>query len=418
MLMETVSLDLTEVLRRVSAVPEFAVRLAVYTQSSQPEVDTLVAEAFPDLPEPSWWVYDYGWMRFLNVRVSGNELASWFEKMQGSLGNHAFALSMQPGIVSARRLPAHTSWDGLRPRWPYWMFEIPRGGIHANLPTDPLVADGFPFFMNLDDAVYALATFRVLSSASWVAHVQLSPLAAQVDVHVGDGRPVRLDLSGNGFWAQQPLALSGTVSFELPQSLPENLLLVLSSEHRWLDAIDLSGPGARWPSTLPNVTVDPPDVATLVEALRVRGEGPTIEFKSAIPTDSRKWTKTVAAFANAGGGWLLFGIEDGTGEVVGLQGGVGRLCDQLTDTLHATLTPEPPSPCSAVRSTIRRSSSLKCRRVPPHPTTSTRRSLSSTCAVARRPSALAKRRFGSSSPHQQLRPRYRSSERGTEAEFV
>jgi len=48
------------------------------------------------------------------------------------------------------------------------------------------------------------------------------------------------------------------------------------------------------------------------------GESVNIEYKEAVPEKSIKYMKTVVAFANGKGGTLVFGIEDGTMKVVGI----------------------------------------------------------------------------------------------------
>ena len=55
------------------------------------------------------------------------------------------------------------------------------------------------------------------------------------------------------------------------------------------------------------------------------GESATLEFKESRPKDSLKYTKTVVAFANGRGGRVLFGVEDGTGVVKGIDNAIDRL---------------------------------------------------------------------------------------------
>ena len=50
----------------------------------------------------------------------------------------------------------------------------------------------------------------------------------------------------------------------------------------------------------------------------LRGESKTVEFKKELPKDGHKYMKTVVAFANGRGGCILFGVEDGTGRVLGV----------------------------------------------------------------------------------------------------
>ena len=51
----------------------------------------------------------------------------------------------------------------------------------------------------------------------------------------------------------------------------------------------------------------------------LRGEAKNVEFKEMLPRNSEKYTKTVVAYANTQGGRLLFGVADGTREIVGIE---------------------------------------------------------------------------------------------------
>ena len=55
---------------------------------------------------------------------------------------------------------------------------------------------------------------------------------------------------------------------------------------------------------------------TLQEILS--GESKNVEFKEKLPEKSIKYMKTVVAFANSSGGSLVFGVEDSTCRVVGI----------------------------------------------------------------------------------------------------
>lgn len=50
----------------------------------------------------------------------------------------------------------------------------------------------------------------------------------------------------------------------------------------------------------------------------LQGESQNVEFKVSLPGNSEKYTKTVVAFANTQGGQIVFGVEDKTREVVGI----------------------------------------------------------------------------------------------------
>lgn len=81
---------------------------------------------------------------------------------------------------------------------------------------------------------------------------------------------------------------------------------------------------------------------TAIEDLLSRHEGKTLEFKarlgSAIP-----FLKTVVAFANTSGGTILFGIEDQTRRVIGVQDPLeleAKIANLVTDSVRPRLVPE------------------------------------------------------------------------------
>ena len=77
---------------------------------------------------------------------------------------------------------------------------------------------------------------------------------------------------------------------------------------------------------------------TRVELLIAAGEGESIEFKQQLPeSDVQGVMKTVAAFANGGGGALLFGI-DNDGLVVGA-GSDRESIDRLTSLISDRVRP-------------------------------------------------------------------------------
>lgn len=72
-----------------------------------------------------------------------------------------------------------------------------------------------------------------------------------------------------------------------------------------------------------------------------KGESNTLEFKRTLPSADRKILKTIVAFANGEGGRILFGIDDQTHEVVGIdQEQRARLQDSLTDMISSNCTPQ------------------------------------------------------------------------------
>lgn len=72
----------------------------------------------------------------------------------------------------------------------------------------------------------------------------------------------------------------------------------------------------------------------------LQGESKNIEYKEMVPEDSQKYIKSVVAFANGDGGRIVFGIEDGTMQVVGIpQSDLFRLMDAITNAVTDSCAP-------------------------------------------------------------------------------
>ena len=64
------------------------------------------------------------------------------------------------------------------------------------------------------------------------------------------------------------------------------------------------------------------------------GESKNIEYKVAVPKKSEKYMKTVVAFANGNGGKIVFGIDDNTLEIVGMdEDNIFKTMDAITNAI-------------------------------------------------------------------------------------
>lgn len=70
------------------------------------------------------------------------------------------------------------------------------------------------------------------------------------------------------------------------------------------------------------------------------GENKEIEYKREIPKQSEKYMKTVVAFANSYGGKLIFGVEDATQEIIGIDAGIAhQLMDSIANAISDSCEP-------------------------------------------------------------------------------
>jgi len=110
---------------------------------------------------------------------------------------------------------------------------------------------------------------------------------------------------------------------------------------RWLDYRDLDLRGNA-ESVGKNVILDPADDCAQIEGLIDRGESETREFKREISNEKKTtFLKTVAGFANVSGGVILFGVVNGTGEIVGVAGDVNKEKDRIINIVRDTVVPQP-----------------------------------------------------------------------------
>lgn len=70
------------------------------------------------------------------------------------------------------------------------------------------------------------------------------------------------------------------------------------------------------------------------------GESKNIEYKVAVPKKSEKYMKTVVAFANGNGGKIVFGIDDETLEIVGMdEDNIFKTMDAITNAISDSCEP-------------------------------------------------------------------------------
>ena len=72
------------------------------------------------------------------------------------------------------------------------------------------------------------------------------------------------------------------------------------------------------------------------------GESKTLELKESLPAKSKKYVKTLVAFANSSGGKLVIGVRDGDREIVGVEDAAlaaDSIANALSDSCEPMLTP-------------------------------------------------------------------------------
>lgn len=71
------------------------------------------------------------------------------------------------------------------------------------------------------------------------------------------------------------------------------------------------------------------------------GESKNVEFKVQLPDDSKKYMKTIVAYANTSGGKIIIGVDDITRNVVGVEpSSVFRIRDRIVNAVSDMCVPQ------------------------------------------------------------------------------
>lgn len=183
---------------------------------------------------------------------------------------------------------------------------------------------------------------RICDERGRIKSVSITPTHLEVDI---DGREVgetSLELMATSDRTRLDISRQGPVHLPLPNGLPNDAWLWLHSETEWLDHRSLGGYGTDRGTDIRDDR--PTEPAADVAALIAQDENEHVEFKSQLPTNSvtarRTALKTIVAFANTGGGTLLFGVDD-DGTVHGLAKATQATLDGFMNTLRASVSPMP-----------------------------------------------------------------------------
>ena len=307
----------------------------------------------------SSFVHDYGHVAFVGGATAGPRVSTWLRKLKGRVVDFSFMIPKLQENVFSDRYPSHTSRDiFLSLPQP---FSIHR--IHISGRTDyqhdyqPLVKAGCPSFRNLGEAatqlLYGLPHIRgnrepddiivrMAHTEAWIELVHLHLNGVSITVAGSNVSGTRLEVAAElSERFELNLRKAGVRRLSFPHGLPPRIFIVLSRGDRWLDyrELDLRG---NTVAVGKNIVIDPADDCAQIEGLIVQGESDTREFKREISNDKKTtFIKTVAGFANVRGGVILFGIVNGTGEIVGVAGDINKEKDRIINMIRDTLVPQP-----------------------------------------------------------------------------
>jgi Schlafen, AlbA_2 len=350
---------LNGLLRALSARP--LVLRAVIERKPKPTLRMMVIDALPAPALVGRPVSDYGQAVFIEMAISAERLGRWLKKGRARVEQLVFSVPKSQELVSWRRHPGHTATGPNAVCWPITQYDL------YSPETPPtwsdggfLIADGLPTFMQPQDAIayylYAevraraqalpsgLGVVRVADTRGYfesirvgAANLSLSLLGDQV---VG----ARCQLIGGGARQEKVVGKSRRVRIPLVDGLSDDGMLILSAGRDWLDYRYLSRRTQF--EDRPDISFDPPDLRTQVALLAHEGEGPTIEYKGVLPTErshKEHFARTVVAFANTGGGTIIFGIAPDGPEETKLVGLVpfDEPLDHLARIVRDRVIPDP-----------------------------------------------------------------------------
>ena len=311
---------------------------------------------------PGWTVRRWAYPEaiFVASTWSGAQVTRWLRTGRARVLGRSLSLSDVATTASVERQESQwTGGDGHAPlRWPSEEWQLARVSSGAQSPFGLLVGDDSPSFVSFDTAAASLLglditgwragrefVVRSQDDRGRVRRVFIRPAAIEVEV---EGRALRgavVELAGNQPGTAKRLATNHrrTVRLPLPSGLPDGAWVVLRRESEWLDRRFLAWPHAQQLPAGVEVEIQP---STRLDALVAGGEGLTTEFKEHSPGDDerskRTVMKTVAAFANAGGGSIVFGVSD-DGRISGLSEAESKpdARDRLTSLVRTWIAPLP-----------------------------------------------------------------------------
>ena len=301
------------------------------------------------------WEYET-WI-LLAGPCSGREVGQWLTSATGSLLGIGFSLPPIHAQVMTEEQASHSLTTYAPLRWPFTEYDLTStaGAMSTALTQAGFLIGqgGTPSFISIglaaNQLLFGMAEerdsghpliLRVARTDAWIRHVHLTPTSVTVRTSGRLAPGSRLELLTTSEVSQSAVVdAKRKVSFVLPHGLPPGARLLLSRDGLWRDdryldfAYRLSQPDFTWESG---------DPATDIEALIAGGEDTTLEFKREVPTTAEarhSAMKTVAAFANGGGGVMLFGVEN-DGTVVGVSQ-APRQRDTVSSLVHDSVVPTP-----------------------------------------------------------------------------
>lgn len=318
-------------------------------------------------PQASSWREDEVWTyrdyTFTARRVPLNDVRNWFEECNSVAWG---TLMGQPGELQIRpesdqnfvRAPSRAPHDALHYPLPTLKISVALdvNDVVRQTPSDYFVGDGstsfstaaaaFNAFLHNDFTGTGMSPPQMGVMDVIIADIRgafdrvvVRPSSVEVDIS-GVGTDLHLEMSSPTDREDVPLPADRHVEMPLSGGLPKECWLWLKNGSEWVDYRSLG-------STSSGVVYDiPEDPVAGLSALISQGEDDQLEFKSQLPDagnkdSKRKTFKTVAAFAQDSGGFIIFGLEDGSGAILGITEDEETAKQRFIGMVNATVRPTP-----------------------------------------------------------------------------
>lgn len=295
------------------------------------------------------FLYNYGREVFIGGRSSGQDVANWLFSSIGKSQDFAFCIPKLQDSVHSRVTTSGSSSVFLGVEEPHCITEISILD-RSPLSNRDLVSPKCPSFITLREGAYSLLfdepvkryessnlpdsiRIRWRYEEVWIKEAKIENRKIVVTISGNNPNGVRLEIrAGVQQLIDKKLRTGGEKTFPIPGNISQEILIIVSRRNTILDHKSID---PRYESIAKSTDPEGELIRKILD-----GENEHLEFKQEIPSDSTKYIKTVAAFANGEGGLILFGVEKDT-TIKGVLGKIDDLKDRITDAICNRMDPTP-----------------------------------------------------------------------------
>ncbi len=324
-------------------------------------------------PQPPGWqeaTWRYESCTFIAARTTPKRLAKALETGELALGSLSATFTFGLGDSwQWRREPSYARLDRFGIPWPTTAYELALAGLEQQQLPERLVGRDAPSFPTSGSAFEAFlygnfepaGTMNPMLGRIWLRVIDTSGRLRRIEVRAGgldvvvDGTRTKgavLELNSSTYQHRKRLAGAGKVSWPLAPGAMSDAWLWLKRGANWLDYRAPRSWGGHAAPHDKLAEMAPEDPVAEVTALASQGEGQRMEYKSKLPPSGGATTraaqdakrtalKDIVAFANSGGGTVLYGVTD-DGEIVGVDGPAGKARDRLSEFVRHRVSPTLP----------------------------------------------------------------------------